>query len=118
MGSKTKIFYLWSPVFLAMAAIFYFSALPGQDIPAVFCGQDIIFHAGIYGILAFFLIRALKNTYTRITPFRRGILAVLFCFAYGISDEFHQSFVPNRDPALFDVGVDVFGAIFTTIIYR
>lgn len=36
--------------------------------------------------------------------------AVLFCGAWGISDEVHQSFVPGRDAAGADVAADVAGA--------
>jgi VanZ family protein len=36
--------------------------------------------------------------------------AVLFCGAWGVSDEIHQSFVPGRDSSGMDVAADVAGA--------
>ena len=36
--------------------------------------------------------------------------AVLFCGAWGISDEVHQSFVPGRESSAADVAADVAGA--------
>ncbi|HEX3989520.1 MAG TPA: VanZ family protein [Verrucomicrobiae bacterium] len=37
-------------------------------------------------------------------------LAILFCALYASSDEFHQSFVPDRQPAVLDVMLDTSGA--------
>lgn len=39
-------------------------------------------------------------------------LAWVFALLYGMSDEFHQSFVPNRDANWMDVGFDALGAAF------
>jgi VanZ family protein len=40
-------------------------------------------------------------------------LALAFAVAvgYGLSDEWHQSFVPGRQPALFDIVMDTLGAL-------
>ena len=37
-------------------------------------------------------------------------IALLTAILYGISDEFHQSFTPGREPALRDVIFDTIGA--------
>ncbi|HEY3852823.1 MAG TPA: VanZ family protein [Verrucomicrobiae bacterium] len=37
-------------------------------------------------------------------------LAILFCALYACTDEFHQSFVPDRQPAVLDVIIDTTGA--------
>ncbi len=42
---------------------------------------------------------------------KRGIvLAILIASTYGITDEFHQSFVPQRTPDVFDWITDTIGA--------
>lgn len=41
---------------------------------------------------------------------RRVWLAVLIAFLFGISDEVHQYFVPNRSADVMDVVADVVGA--------
>jgi VanZ family protein len=45
-------------------------------------------------------------------------LAVAWCLAvaYGVSDEFHQSFVPNRHAELRDLGSDAIGAFVAVIV--
>jgi VanZ family protein len=45
--------------------------------------------------------------------FRRQCwFVLLFCMLYASSDEFHQSFVPTREPAVRDVMIDTCGAGF------
>lgn len=41
----------------------------------------------------------------------RRLGAPLFCALVAASDEFHQSLVPGRTPALRDVGIDMLGAL-------
>lgn len=41
---------------------------------------------------------------------RSDVLAVALATIYGLTDEFHQSFVPGRDPSAFDIGIDLLGA--------
>jgi len=38
-------------------------------------------------------------------------IAALFAFAYAISDEFHQQFIPTRTGGLRDIGIDLIGII-------
>lgn len=39
------------------------------------------------------------------------VLAVLICFLYACSDEWHQTFVPGRSGELRDVGIDAIGFV-------
>jgi VanZ family protein len=64
-----------------------------------------------YGLFAILLFRALSNTLSRTDFIWIASLTVIVILAYGISDEFHQSFVPHRDADLKDVAADGFGAI-------
>lgn len=101
----------WLPVFLAMILIFSVSSVPGNNIPSVFPLQDIVFHSGIYLILAFFFSNALKNTYPDALKSKIVLTAILFGIFYGLTDEFHQSFVPLRTCSLSDLFVDAIGSV-------
>lgn len=41
---------------------------------------------------------------------RATLVALAFCLAWGVLDEWHQSFVPGRDPSGTDVAADLLGA--------
>lgn len=100
------------PLILVMGVIFYCSHQPGDDIalPAI-PDIDKLIHSLVYGILAgaalFFLPPA-----TRLQRPGRTVLAVvLFCLAYGISDELHQLFITGREADLLDIVADTLGAV-------
>lgn len=48
---------------------------------------------------------------------RAALVALSIAVFYAMTDEFHQSFIPNRTPALFDVGVDAAGSVLGLMIY-
>ena len=113
-----KFVKFWLPILLWMGVIFYFSSLPGKDIPSLFPLQDVIFHITVYTLLAYLFSRALKNTYPKLTPARLVFLVVIFGIIYGLSDEFHQSFVAGRDASAFDLFIDTVGSFMGGIFYR
>lgn len=41
---------------------------------------------------------------------------VLLCGLYGVTDEFHQSFVGGRMPDMMDIRNDMIGALFWTLL--
>ncbi len=61
----------------------------------------------VLGALAFLVVRSFRPSWpAMVVMVAAWTLAVL----YGMSDEFHQSFVPNRDANWLDVGFDALGA--------
>lgn len=66
-------------------------------------------HAIMYAILAGLLLLGLLDARRR-PSISECIAAFSLAVVYGISDEIHQSFVPGRDAAIFDVAVDAVGA--------
>ena len=110
-----KFIYYWSPVVLYLGIIFYLSSIsiPKITIPS---GYDKVIHIGEYAILAILLYRALYiSISSRFLKFT-GPLVIFLCFLYGLSDEYHQSFVPDRFSDLNDLMADTTGAIMGTII--
>lgn len=91
---------------LVMAVIFYLSHQPDIPLPQTVSFQDKILHLIAYGVLAATVLWAIRPTCSPAA----GLGVIVFCLLYGISDEFHQSFIPGRSPSIYDVFADVFGA--------
>ncbi|HFD80159.1 MAG TPA: VanZ family protein [Gammaproteobacteria bacterium] len=97
-----------------MGVLFYLSHQPALDLPMLFPGQDKLFHAGTYGLLGGLWLMAMpwNGGYRR----HQVLLATLIASLYGISDEFHQSFVPGRTPEVADWLADTLGALLATTL--
>jgi len=100
-----------------MGFIFYTSSISGSDIRYVFAFQDVVYHCIIYLILGLFFARALKNTYPNITLSKIIFLTIMFGSLYGITDELHQAFVPDRSVSGFDIFIDGIGSFIGGLIY-
>lgn len=107
----------WLTVVACMGFIFFVSSQPQKDIPPLFSFQDVIYHTLAYLILALYFSRALKNTNPNIPALNLIIFTIIFGIVYGISDEFHQSFVPGRSVSGFDLFIDGIGSTAGGIIY-
>ena len=95
-----------------MAAIFAFSSIPATEMPNFGLVDFLIKkggHALGYGLLALTYLRGLKGERSDILA-RQLFLAWVMATVYSATDEFHQSFVPGRHPAITDVMIDSFGA--------
>lgn len=104
----------WAPVLVYMAGIFFASGLPNPPMPSDV--PDISLHEAAYFGLTLLLIRALsRGTWSGVTlTTLTGAWAI--AVLYGLSDEFHQSFVPNRHAELRDLAADAIGAFAATIV--
>lgn len=98
------------PVLAAMGGIFYLSHQPGYSftLPPV-VHIDKVLHALVYMVLGITFYGALSPEWRSRQPFFAACATVLFCLFYGISDEWHQSFIVGRYPSVFDVAADVGG---------
>ena len=65
-------------------------------------------HLAAYAILAILLWWAIAPLERSAS--RRIALALMGAVFYGLSDEWHQSFVPGRDASGFDLAIDALGA--------
>jgi VanZ family protein len=112
--------YVWGlgPALAVSAAIFWLShqsRLPSTP------GGDKLAHLIAYSVVGFCYARgfALLSRW----PARAVWLAAAVCGAlYGLSDEWHQSFVPGRSPGLDDALADAIGSVLGAVaalpIYR
>lgn len=110
----------WFAVICYGALIFYLSSLSvsPEQLPPFFM-FDKVLHLVEYGILGFLLYRALREESWTGKPI---LLAFVIGMAYGITDEFHQYFVPTRESDPFDLLADSagsgIGALFGSFINR
>ena len=101
-----------------MGLIFSLSGVAGDNIPLPdVVNLDKVLHAVVYGILAVTVFFALPEQQYRTHPWKISLLVVLFCALYGISDEFHQSFIPNRCPSVLDLLADATGAAIAALAW-
>ena len=99
----------WIPAISYMTLIFVLSSF-SLKVPAMKTGMDKLVHFVEYGILSFFFFYAFSNT-TGLPRHKIEIVAVLCTVLYGISDEIHQYFVPNRCFDLMDILANTIGAM-------
>jgi VanZ family protein len=88
--------------------IFYLSHQPSLPVPMLFPHQDKLFHASAYGLMSWLALAAFR--YLSHPTKKRAIVSWLFCALYGITDEWHQSFVEGRLADVFDWLADCVGA--------
>ena len=98
------------PAALYAAILFLLSsqASPLGYLPSGLLAQDKLLHAAAYAGLAGLLVPGLR----RAGLSRPGavLAAIAIARRYGVSDEFHQSFVPGRDADVLDWIADTVGA--------
>jgi VanZ family protein len=99
------------PLLFMMGLLFFLSSIPGNSIrlPNIIL-FDKVLHVGAYALLAWTALFAIPKEIYWKNPVRISLLVIVFCTLYGISDEYHQSFVPHRHPSAFDVLADSIGA--------
>jgi len=104
MGSAVLF---WCITAAYMALIFYLSSSFAPSLPRLPRHSDKLLHMLAYMPLAFLLYGSLTRSGLKKYVF---IIAFLAAGLYGITDEFHQSFVPGRDTDLLDLVADFTGA--------
>ncbi|MGR9043948.1 MAG: VanZ family protein [Gammaproteobacteria bacterium] len=85
--------------------IYWLSDQPSLMAPIWFPHQDKIYHAGAYFIMALLAWRTFRHLFQQ--PW---MVSALFCSLYGLSDEWHQSFVAGRYSEISDWLADSLGA--------
>lgn len=102
---------LWA---LLIAGLIFFassrSTIAAPRSPFEFIRIDKLGHFAVYGLLGTLLCRMG-------TGWRSAGWAVLAASAYGVSDEWHQSFVPGRSVEVADWLADTLGAALACSLY-
>jgi VanZ family protein len=114
---RARPWLLWLPAVAVMAAIFVLSHQSGlrvsEDVDVerpIRVTAHLLAYASLGGLLLLALTRL-----DRPRP-AQALLAWVLAVAFGLSDEFHQSFVPDRMGRLNDVVTDAIGAAVGVVI--
>jgi VanZ family protein len=111
MEKIKRLFSLWIPPICWAFLIFGFSSRSLPSTSQIFWKDFIVkksAHIIEYAIFSSMLYRAFRNS--GISKINSGIFAITLAIIYASTDEFHQSFIPGREPRLRDVIFDTIGA--------
>lgn len=107
------------PMAVVMGTIFFLSHQPGGSFEvSFFPGEDKVAHFSIYFLLSVTAILAFgwyRGAGTKVI--RAALATITFCIIYGITDEFHQSFIPGRTPSIADLAADTAGACCGVVLW-
>ncbi len=96
--------------------IFYFSSLTfGPSTTGEIPWLATIYHFVVFFLFNFFLLISIKGN--KEIKIKYILIALIISIAYAFLDEFHQMFVPFREPAIRDVLTNTAGIFLSTIVY-
>jgi VanZ family protein len=104
----------WAAVVTWAAVIYYLSSL--SRLPPAVATWSLAKPAHLieYAILTLLLVRALHAH--GLARSRTLWIAAMLAVGYAVTDEYHQSFVPNRHPSALDIVVDSIGISLASLL--
>lgn len=102
---------LWALLIFVVSSLSI--GVPGAEFRFV----DKLYHVVEYAVFAFLLARSFKYVNKPFFKSNFVLLAVIVGSLYGLSDEFHQIFIPLRSFDIFDIAADAFGSLFGAFFY-
>ena len=119
MLPKIKSFtYCWLPLIAYCAFIYYQSSHPPPEELPSFNFSDKMLHFAAYAVMGVLFYRAYHTLPIKKELNWLVLLSMISASLYGVSDEIHQSFVPERDGSITDVIADILGAICGVYLYH
>lgn len=103
---------------LCMGIIFFLSNQQSDDLNAFnFPGLDKVAHIVIYAVLSWTVIISYSERLRRSRKWLVFASAVALPILFGISDEYHQSYVVGRSSEFLDLVADGFGALLVSTVW-
>lgn len=112
-----KFLKYWFPVLLYCCIIFGVSSIPNVQFPESVPTSDKLLHMSEYAVLAALFARAVRAKSQTQWALLIWANAVFFVTFYGITDEFHQSYIPGRASDLADLVADISGGSIGAAVY-
>jgi len=105
------------PAILYAALVVTLSSIPylGQKHPEIF-GLDKIIHFIEYALFAVLIFRSFSHISEKLKMRLVVLLSFLFVILFAVFDEYYQSHIPGRQPDMYDLIFDIFGALIILLI--
>ncbi|MCL5004257.1 MAG: VanZ family protein [Patescibacteria group bacterium] len=115
-----KRFRLQLPLLVWAALIFL-----GSSLPSVHASRnsvvDFVVHKSVhlfeYGVLYLLYYLSVARNFWEIEK-KKVFYGLFFVFLYGVTDEFHQRFVPGRGSHAVDVLIDTLGGFLGFVLWK
>jgi VanZ family protein len=98
-----------------MAVIYSLSSLTSREVPSGVIDERAG-HALEYAILAILVMIAVAGLARPEVRSHHFVIAGAVSMTWAVSDEWHQSFVPGRDPSIRDLAFDAIGASLALVL--
>ena len=106
------------PMVLVMGMIFFLSHQSGERLYSPpLMHSDKLAHMAVYGLLAASVLFGFSPAKEKASPLTLPLFALVVSTLYGITDEFHQTFIPLRDASFLDLVADFSGALLVCILW-
>ena len=117
--SKHHSFLLyWLPIIIYCIFIFVQSSYPSPDRLPHVTHFDKLLHIIAYAGLGMLWLRAFRTLSIQHNLKLIMTLSILLSSLYGISDEIHQHFVPQRNADIVDAVMDIIGSVVGVYAYQ
>ena len=107
----------WSLLAGYCLLMFFQSSLPSPDMGPDLPLQDKFAHLAAYAVMGFLACSAWATVRGLRGTFGVFLAGFLFALLFGLSDEWHQSFVPERMADRWDLVADALGALIGAGLY-
>ena len=114
-----RFFVYHLPALLFAAAIITVSSIPNLKAPQLkMLAFDKMAHFLEYAVFAWLTIRSFSQIGPRVSDNQAFFLAALFVSLFAVFDEYYQRFIPGRQFDIYDIIIDVCGALAVLIWFR
>lgn len=107
------------PTIIWMSLIFFLSSRENlPDLNKFILNFDKIAHFLVYFVLGIFLQFFFIINFDLKSKQLYYIIVIAIGFTFALSDEYHQIFVPNREPDFYDLIFDFLGIVFSLFFIK
>ncbi len=106
----------WLPLVCYMLVLFVQSSFPAPKTVPTFVHSDKLLHMAAYGMLTALFVRAFRLSRPWLSPGKLYCRAAMCAVGYGVTDEIHQCFIPDRTGDVLDLAADIVGSVVAAVL--